>query len=337
MKKQSGIVIFALLFSGISLIPATTASAEVYGHYGRVAVVATSGGDYTNPLDAMRALDDWCPDPSATNGCLLKIMPGNYNIGENTLYMEQYVDIEGSGEKRTIITSTQSANEFDSSAATLVGDDNCELRDITIENRGAAYGIAIHNTNHSPSITNVTLITKNGGGDGCGMYNKGASPKLVNVVIVGKSTNNWGIRNGSSHPTMNNVSIYASTGIANSGVINTSSSPTMIRMNIDISGGNSSNYGIYNMNYSKPLIVNSMVSAAGMGGRAINNITHAYPTIQHSFISSTSGLGTITNDADSDAKVANTMIKGPVSGGDATYTCVGTYDDSFDSLNTFCK
>ncbi len=44
--------------------------------YGKVAVVAQTGGDYTDPVAAMSALATWCGTPSASNACLLKIMPG---------------------------------------------------------------------------------------------------------------------------------------------------------------------------------------------------------------------------------------------------------------------
>ena len=49
--------------------------------HGKVAVVAQSGGDYTNPVTAMEDAATWCGAPSETNRCLLKIMPGVYSIG----------------------------------------------------------------------------------------------------------------------------------------------------------------------------------------------------------------------------------------------------------------
>lgn len=40
--------------------------------YAKVAFVAQSGGDYTDPVSAMSAVDTWCGTPSASNPCLLK-------------------------------------------------------------------------------------------------------------------------------------------------------------------------------------------------------------------------------------------------------------------------
>jgi hypothetical protein len=51
------------------------------GKYGKVAIVAQSGGDYTDPLTAMDDSGSWCGTASETNPCLVKIMPGVYDVG----------------------------------------------------------------------------------------------------------------------------------------------------------------------------------------------------------------------------------------------------------------
>ena len=70
------------------------------GFYSNVIIVATSGGDYASPVDAMNSI----ADASESNPYLVKIMPGVYNIGSNSVQMKPYVDIEGSGENVTKIT-----------------------------------------------------------------------------------------------------------------------------------------------------------------------------------------------------------------------------------------
>ena len=50
--------------------------------YGKVVVVAQTGGDYTDPIAAMNAIASWCGTPSETNPCMVKIMPGRYSMGE---------------------------------------------------------------------------------------------------------------------------------------------------------------------------------------------------------------------------------------------------------------
>lgn len=107
--------------------------------YGRVAIVAKSGGDYDDPSEAMSLSADWCPSPLADAPCLLKIMPGVYDIGSSSVVMKQYIDIEGSGEKITKITSTNSSGA-------LQGASNAEIRFLTIANTGGGASTrAIYN------------------------------------------------------------------------------------------------------------------------------------------------------------------------------------------------
>src|SRR5512139_1804957 len=69
--------------------------------YGRVAVVAQTGGDYTDPVAALADNGTWCGITGYQ--CLLKIMPGTYDIGANVLALLPNMDMEGSGENATII------------------------------------------------------------------------------------------------------------------------------------------------------------------------------------------------------------------------------------------
>jgi len=92
--------------------------------------VAQGGGDYTDPVTAMNDLSTWCGTPSATNPCLLKIMPGVYDIGTTSLQMKQYVDLEGSGEKVTKIDGSV----FDNGV--IIGASNSEIRSLTVRSTG---------------------------------------------------------------------------------------------------------------------------------------------------------------------------------------------------------
>jgi hypothetical protein len=129
--------------------------------YANVAVVAKNGGDYSSPVTAMSDLTSWCGIPSSMNPCLVKIMPGRYDIAANNVQMQQYVDLEGSGEKTTIISGTGGGQNF---LNVIAGSSHAEIRNITIE---AIGGI-------SAGIV--------------GVYSQGA-PKLTNVSIFGTSTN----------------------------------------------------------------------------------------------------------------------------------------------------
>lgn len=98
--------------------------------YGKVAVVAQTGGDYTDPVAAMNDITAWCGTSAATNPCLLKIMPGIYTLG-STLAMASFVDMEGSGANSTKIVGT----------IRYAGTTNNELRMLAVEGAGNAVEI----------------------------------------------------------------------------------------------------------------------------------------------------------------------------------------------------
>ncbi len=106
-----------------------------HGHFfGNIAVVAISGGDYHNPATAMNDLASWCGVPSASNQCVVKVMPGTYTLFE-TMTMSPYVSLVGSG-----------------SASTTIGFEDVEAASV-----GDSAGV---------SIENLTISAINFGGNG---------------------------------------------------------------------------------------------------------------------------------------------------------------------------
>ena len=272
--------------------------------YGNVAVVAPSGGDYTNPATAMGAYNSWCGTPSATNPCLLKIMPGVYDIGTSTVVMQPYIDIEGSGQNVTVITGTVSSGSLPSTNGVVNGANNAEIRFLTVKNTGSGtYVAAILNSSASPTMSNVTATASGGTFD------------------------NYGVYNSSSSPTMSNVTATASggTGSANYGVYNSSSSPTMSNVTATASGGTgSANYGVYNSSSSSPTMTN--VTATGKDGT--NNFGLSVgggstPLIDRStFDGSTNS---ISNASGSTVNIGASKLVSAAKGGAGTYNCVGVY------------
>lgn len=121
--------------------------------YGKIAVVAQTGGDYTNPVAAMNDLAAWCGTPSAANPCLVKVMPGVYNIGTSSLSIGDYVSLVGSGKESTRIVA-QTSGEYYVAAVYLAGI-GIDLRDIAIE----SYGNAIAATGaENAHINNVNIF-----------------------------------------------------------------------------------------------------------------------------------------------------------------------------------
>ena len=176
---------------------------HVYGNY---TVVATSGGEYTSPVDAMNDLANWCGPISYENRCLVKIMPGTYHIGDNVLVMESHVHLSGSGQELTTITQNAFAPalidisnknyvsisdiRLSSQADTIIKNDSnsvITVRNVTIWNP-IADGITSNSTVNL-TLSNVTIGT---------MYNsivhQGGSLAVDNAKlhIIGGTMNPWG-------------------------------------------------------------------------------------------------------------------------------------------------
>jgi hypothetical protein len=157
--------------------------------YANVAVVAKSGGDYTDPWVAMANLYSWCPVP--VNGCLLKIMPGQYDLGTRYLTMVDGVDIEGSGENSTTLKS--------SATYPAIMGANAELRSLSVENISGYPSIVI--PNGSLKITNVTT----------NYWIENWSPEALTI----SNSSNRGVRSLGGDLTLNNVTIrsYSAVGV----------------------------------------------------------------------------------------------------------------------------
>ena len=250
---------------GLDSIDFSAASHTHPGASSKLAIVALSGGAYTDPKAAMDDLATWCGTPGAANPCLVLILPGIYDLGNNALTMQSYVDVEGSGENTTTITSTHSSTVGNATSATLVGANFAEVRFLTVENQGGSTeSIAIYNTSASPKITHVTA-TAFGGGTNRGIYNEtSSSPIMTNVVAIASGSTNYGIYNSTfSSPIMTNVTAMGSGGTSNNGVLNSESTAIMTNVTATGSGGTES-FGVRN-SQSSPIMTNVRASASGTG------------------------------------------------------------------------
>lgn len=93
-------------------------------HYANVVVVAKSGGDFTDLISAVNSITD----SSETNTYVVKIMPGTYDFGYPSIYLPQYVNLEGSGSASKITGS-------------LVPGMNSVISNITIEHDYPVIGV----------------------------------------------------------------------------------------------------------------------------------------------------------------------------------------------------
>ncbi len=166
--------------------------------------VAQSGGDFSNPIDAINSITD----ASADKPYLVKIMPGTYDLGISTLVMKPYVDIEGSGELTTRLRGSAA------DAGVVAGASHAELRHLTVQASGTEGTIVgIFNGSSAPRIAHVT-VTAEGGKGAYGIYNLMAAPVLSDVtVMAGGSDSAFGVFNLHSSPIVKHSAITAGNGI----------------------------------------------------------------------------------------------------------------------------
>ena len=88
-----------------------------------------------------------------TRPYLLKIEPGIYDLGSEPLALKPYVDVEGSGELTTTISSTAAI------PATLVAANNSELRFVSVRGTNT---VALYSNGVSPRYTHVTAASSGG-------------------------------------------------------------------------------------------------------------------------------------------------------------------------------
>jgi hypothetical protein len=295
------------------LMIATTYGAGIviggnYTDIGTIVVISPKPGD--TPQDSGTALLNNLAaiTPDVNNPYVIKLGPGIYDTGTNSLQMKQYVDLEGSGENTTIITG-----HIDSGTSGVVqGVNNTEIRFLTVKNTGGgSVAVAIYNASASPKITNVTTFSS-GGSENYAVFNDSSSPTMTNVTASasgGSGSLNGGVLNLASSPTMTNVTASASGEATNFGVYNISSFPTMTNVTASASGGSDTNLGVYNSS-GTTMIHNSIIKGS----------TH-----------------TIYTDVDAITRVGNTKLDGGAVHNAGTLTCVGAYNETYVALGTNCQ
>jgi hypothetical protein len=219
----------------------------------RVAIVDKSGKFYSDPVTAMKDIATWCGTPSETNPCLLKILPGIYDISTNTLKMKPYVDIEGSGENVTKIRGNGSG--YDTYSIVIEGAKHSELRSLTVEHTGSEdYSIAVVGF-PSQKLSDITAISSEGVDKNYGVY------CAVEVFFFSEN-----IQQPYSSPPLkiSNATVIASGGNESVGVEN---GPVIIEQS-SITG---TTYSIHSLN--KASIVSTQIN--GLMGGSLELITCA--------------------------------------------------------------
>lgn len=156
---------------------------------------------------------------------LLKLEPGTYDIGTARMQMKPWVDIEGSGLRITTIQGEGNL-DLDMLNGVVWGATNAELRELTVKAIG------------SKARPNAIAI-----------YNQLSSPRLRNVgaFAIG-GTVNWGIRNHSASPLIEECEVTVRGGSQAYGIVATGASPgarpVVRRTGVNVSAA-TTGYGFY--------------------------------------------------------------------------------------------
>ena len=227
-------------------------------HYVRTVVVSPAGTGVQNGQALLNALSG-ITGATETNPYVLKIEPGVYDLGTQSLSMKPYVDIEGSGERATKVTAMSGYR------GTVQGANNAELRLLTVESVGTGTGHAtsIYNDSASPRLILVTA-TASGATQNTGVDNMNSSPLMTNVTITASGgSNSVGVWNDNSSPVMTNVIATASAGGTSSGVVNIDSSPVIKHSTLKGGAQAITQYGA-----GTPKVVNSQLDGSRAAGIA---------------------------------------------------------------------
>lgn len=314
------------------------------------AIVATSGGDYSDPVIAMNDIVTWCGTPSATNPCVLKIMPGTYDIGSSALYMQEYVDIEGSGQSTTTIQGSYGYN----SVGVVNGANNSELRDLSVVHYGAGAEIAVaikaYYLDSTFRITNVSAEAY-GVANNIAVYFFGASPIVTHLTASAHGTySNTAIWNSYASPDISDARLKAFSGThGNVGVENNYVSEiNLSNVIIDVADG--TNHGIENERSTGINISDTTISAPG--GRGIYNIASSVTLNEIKVLNSDTAVksqtyggyenklsihrsnlkGNLSSvESNVETNIALSQLDGPLNY-TGPYTCFNNYDGTFGAV-----
>jgi hypothetical protein len=232
-------------------------------------------------LAAMQTISN--ANPSAANPWLLKLEPGNYDLGNQSLTLLPYVDLEGSGEGTTTISSTvgmpSSPNPILVLGGTVVMSTSTEVRFVTLSNTGSngfQTALTVPTGADNARITHVTTSVT-GGTNNYGVNNVSNSPVTIanSTLTAYGSSQNLGLGNfprSNALLTVQDSVISATGGTFNagifvSGVDNTNIFPQVLVQNSSIAASTGRGIGII-ASHSILSITNSTLAARGINGDA---------------------------------------------------------------------
>jgi hypothetical protein len=291
-----------------------------------------------DPVQAGRVLREvvsGITDPSASNPYLVKIEPGIYDLETDSLFMRPYVDIEGSGEGITTITSAIATG-----SGTVVGANNSELRYLTVKNTGEANQqvVAIFTETTSPRFSHVTAIAS-GGSENYGIHTSNGTIVLSHVTSSASGGGqSFGVANYNSVMTVLSSTFSAADAANfNAGFVTTYGGSNKVNSSTITASGGAIAIGMRAYNGSHTL-TDTTVSATGSGQSTGVYIGQKSSTPTMNILQSrVSGQTNSVYSIGGPLKVGASQLTGPAGTFDiGTMICVASFDGAYNPLGSGC-
>jgi hypothetical protein len=291
-----------------------------------------------DPVQAGRTLRDvvsGIADPSASNAYLVKIEPGIYDLEAGSLFMRPYVDIEGSGEGLTTLTSAIATG-----SGTVVGANNSELRYLTVKNTGEANQqiVAIFTETTSPRFSHVTAIAS-GGSENYGIHTSNGTIVLSHVTSSASGGGqSFGVANYNSVMIVVN-STFSAVDAANfnAGFVTTYGGSNKVNSSTITASGGAIAIGMRAYNGTHTL-ANTTVSATGSGQSTGILLGQKASTPTMNILQSrVSGQTNSIYAIGGALKVGASQLTGPAGTFDiGTMICAASFDGAYNPLGAGC-
>ena len=274
-------------------------------------------------------------DASADNPYLIKIEPGIYDLEANSLYMSPYVDVEGSGEGVTTITSA-----VNTGFGTVVGSDNSELRFVTVKNTGEVgqQVSALFSERASPRYTHVTAIAS-GGTENDAIHISNGTPVLSYVTASASGgSRSTGIANFGGLLTISNSTVSAADAAnTNLGVLSTFGGTVRANSSTISASGGAIAVGL-RTNNGNHTVTNTTLSATGPaesygiynGWRVATPVVTVHQSRASGGTNSIYSIGGVI-------QVGASQLSGPTGAFNiGSLRCAASYDAAFNPLTSSC-
>jgi hypothetical protein len=275
-------------------------------------------------------------NPSAANPYLVKVEPGIYDFGSSSLFMRPFVDLEGSGEGVTTITST-----VPTGYGTVAGVDNSEVRFLTVKNTGAPGQqiVALFSESSSPRYTHVRVLAS-GGSENQAIHISNGSPVLDHVVASATGGGTAiGVMNLNAALTVTG-STFSAAGAAgaNTGYLSSmggtirAADSTMTGSGGEIASGVKTNNGVHTL-------TNMTVSGSGatQSFGIYNGWRVAVPAVNVHQSRISGGTNSVYSFG-GPVRVGASQLTGPLAtAGTGTVTCTASYNENYVALTPACE